>query len=138
MKKQDLITAIFAIIFFQMLCFNSNASNLKDGWDENLLTSTTEGCTAAVLNPQIEEFNKRSNYKGDGIPPELEKILPGLKKEFSTMCRCIIEQTAKKWSFQEYSKVSDKEKQSFVDEIFYTKKCKIAFDAPIDTQNNIK
>jgi len=85
-----------------------------------------------VLVPQIEEFKRRLNYTGNGIPPELEAKLPMMKEEFEIMCRCISEQAAQRWSVQEYGRLTESEKQEFLMEAFCSKKCTPAFNAPID------
>lgn len=118
-----------------MFCINGCAYHLKEGWNETTIKIAAEGCTIAVLNPQIEEYKKRSNFKGDGIPPSLEEKLPTLKREISNMCSCLIEQSAMIMPLQKFNNTSAKEKQALVMNILCSNKCKLAFNIPADCSN---
>ena len=108
------------------------SSEYKTGWTETFLKMLTDDCASGILNSNIDAYKRKANYTGKDIPKKLKEIIPTWEKEFTIMCRCLSEYAAKKWSFFEYTTISQEEKHKMISEAFCTNECKPALDAPID------
>ena len=101
MKNRVCICAVLMIAGVILTTVSARAE-LKEGWSQLALDSTTSGCITAIVAPQVEIYKQKVGYKGnDAIPPEFEKVLPILKKEIQVLCSCITDKIANIWSFQE-------------------------------------